>query len=87
MANVATAAASSVMQDQSKETEALDILLKCFSSYDKSILQPYRSQSYVLVETREQLARVCSELEPYSIVGVDLENNHHDSYNGFTCLI
>ena len=23
----------------------------------------------------------------FDIIGVDLENNHYDSYNGFTCLI
>ena len=26
-------------------------------------------------------------LAGHEIVGVDLENNHRDSYNGFTCLI
>lgn len=67
---------------------AIEILQNRFTTYSREKLQPYESKSYVLVETLNQLEQVKIYLEPFNIVGVDLENYHQgDSYNGFTCLI
>ena len=64
-----------------------ETLLKTYESYDTTMLKPYTPNSYVLVETESKLREVARALENFTVLGVDLENNHLDSYNGFTCLI
>ena len=64
-----------------------DILLKHYKDYNFSKMQAYVPNSFVIVNRKAELDQVPLMLKDCPIVGVDLENNHHDSYNGFTCLI
>ena len=56
-------------------------------SYDASLLKAYKQNSFMFVDTLAALIKLRDTLANHSIVGVDLENNHTDSYNGFVCLI
>lgn len=64
-----------------------NVLMKCFNEYDFSKMKAYTPNSFIMVETEAQLREMAKQLEGCPIVGVDLENEHHDTYNGFTCLI
>ena len=57
------------------------------AAYKPAMLQAYKQNSFILVETLDDLMKVRDALAGHRIVSVDLENNHRDSYNGFTCLI
>ena len=61
--------------------------MKRYKNYDFTQIRPYQSKSYTLVETVAQLRQVATELKGVDIVGIDLENEHQDTYNGYTCLI
>ena len=41
----------------------------------------------MIVDTLAALNLVRERIAKHKIVGIDLENNHNNSYNGFTCLI
>ena len=64
-----------------------NILMKQYARYDFSRIVPYKPKSYVMVQNEVQLRQMAKELKSCKIIGVDLENNHTQSYNGFTCLI
>ena len=47
----------------------------------------FKSDKWRLVETQEELIKVCGILDKEKIIAIDLENHHLDSYNGHLCLI
>jgi len=90
LANVSKAKALEATHSDPKATARRvfnEILIKTLRAYDPSKLKAYTPNSFVVAQTREKLMLIRDQLKGHEIVGVDLENNHRDSYNGFTCLI
>ena len=40
-----------------------------------------------MVDSLDKLISATSELSTYNTIGVDIENNNTNSYEGFTCLV
>ena len=47
----------------------------------------YVDGSYEVIGTREKMVAVVSRLARESVVGIDIENHHVGSYEGFICLV
>ena len=58
-----------------------------YKEYDFTKLQPYKSESYKIIDQVDQLKECSEMLSKETIIGVDLENTYEDSYNGYTSLI
>ena len=58
-----------------------------FREIEEVPIQKYENGHYRLIETEEALVEVAEGLKLQEMIGVDLENNHLKTYNGFLCLI
>ncbi len=47
----------------------------------------YEREKYIKVCTEEQMAEMCQVIQECKMIGVDLENHHVKSYNGYLCLM
>ena len=47
----------------------------------------YITGSYEIVETCDQMIAAVEDIAKETVVGVDIENNNTNSYEGFICLV
>ncbi len=62
---------------------------------DQIVFQPikkvspkkYERGDYIKIDTEQELSEMCEAIDKCSIIGVDLENHHVKSYDGYLCLM